>query len=59
MNEQTERWIEQHGTPLYPTQTQSFQGVELYTGADPGFLERGSICIKGWGLALLILSHFS
>ena len=30
-------------------------------GADPGFLERGfiSICIEVWGLALLILSHFS
>ena len=29
------------------------------TGADPGFLERGFICIKGWGFALLIISHFS
>ena len=29
------------------------------SGADPGFLERGFICIKVWGLALLILSHFS
>ena len=28
-------------------------------GADPGFLERGSICIKEWGFALLILSNFS
>ena len=28
------------------------------TGVDPGFLERGFICIKVWGLALLILSHF-
>ena len=27
-------------------------------GADPGFLERGFICI-GVGFALLILSHFS
>ena len=31
----------------------------LITGADPRFLERGFICIKGWGFALLILSHFS
>ena len=30
---------------------------DLSTGADPGFLERGFICIKGRGLALLILSH--
>ena len=30
----------------------------LVPGADPGFLERGFICIKVWGLALLILSHF-
>ena len=29
------------------------------SGADPGFLERGFMCIKGWGFALLILSHFS
>ena len=28
-------------------------------GADPGFLEMGFKCIKGWGFALLILSHFS
>ena len=28
-------------------------------GVDPGFLERGFICIKVWGFALLILSHFS
>ena len=28
-------------------------------GADPGFLEREFICKKGWGFALLILSHFS
>ena len=27
--------------------------------ADPGFLERGLICIKVWGFALLIVSHFS
>ena len=31
----------------------------IYTEADPGFLERGLICIKVWGFALLILSHFS
>ena len=30
-----------------------------HAGADPGFLERGFIYIKGWGLALLIVSHFS
>ena len=35
-------------------------GLErLWAGADPGFLERGFICIKVWGFALLILSHFS
>ena len=34
--------------------------TEFYTrqGSNPGFLERGSICIKVWGVALLILSHF-
>ena len=31
----------------------------LSAGADPGFLDRGFVCIKVWGLALLILSHFS
>ena len=29
------------------------------TGADPGFLERGFVCIMGWGFALLIVSIFS
>ena len=29
------------------------------TQVDPGFPERGFICIKVWGFALLILSHFS
>ena len=29
------------------------------SGADQGFLERGFICIKVWGVVLLILSHFS
>ena len=33
--------------------------MRLHTGADPGFLERGFMCIKGWGFALLILSRFS
>ena len=28
-------------------------------GGDPGFLERGFICIKLWGFALLILSYCS
>ena len=27
-------------------------------GADPGFLERGFICVMVWGFALLILSYF-
>ena len=31
----------------------------MVAGMDPGFLERGDICIKGLGFALLILSHFS
>ena len=26
-------------------------------GADPGSLERGFICIKGWGFVLLVLSR--
>ena len=29
------------------------------SGADPGFLEREFICIKGWEFAFLILSPFS
>ena len=29
------------------------------SGADPGFLERGFICLKVWGFALLFLSNFS
>ena len=32
---------------------------DIKSGADPGFLEMGAICIKVWGFALLILSHFS
>ena len=28
-------------------------------GKDPGFLERGFIYVKVWGVALLILSQFS
>ena len=31
----------------------------MSTGADPGFLERGFLCIKVWGFALLILSHLA
>ena len=30
-----------------------------FTGADPGFLERGFKIIKGLGFGLMILSHFS
>ena len=30
----------------------------LMAGVDPGFVERGFICIKVWGFALLILSLF-
>ena len=33
--------------------------LSMLQGADPGFLERGFICIKVWGFALLILSNFS
>ena len=29
------------------------------SGANPGLLERGFICLKVWGLALLILTHIS
>ena len=35
------------------------RGRSVLSGADPGFLDRGFICIKGWGFALLILSHYS
>ena len=31
----------------------------MKSGADPGFLERGFICLKVWEFALLILSNFS
>ena len=31
----------------------------LIPGSDPGFLERGFICIKVWGFFLLILSYVS
>ena len=34
-------------------------GMLKYPGADPEFLQWGFICIKVWGFALLILSHFS
>ena len=30
----------------------------LITGADPGFLERGFICIKGWGLTADFVTVF-
>ena len=33
-----------------------FLATNLNAEADPGFQERGFICIKGWGFALLILS---
>ena len=33
--------------------------VDKGSGADPGFLEMGFICIKVLGFALLIISHFS
>ena len=33
-------------------------GVGTDARADPGFLERGFICLKVWGFALLNLSHF-
>ena len=29
------------------------------SGADPGFLEKGFICIKGWAFAVTILSFLS
>ena len=32
---------------------------QAISGADSEFKERGFICIKGWGFALLILSPFS
>ena len=33
--------------------------VKLFSVVDPGFLEKGFICIKVWGFALLVFSHFS
>ena len=33
--------------------------LQIYSRANPGFLERGFVCIKVWGFTLLILSHFS
>ena len=33
--------------------------LQVLSGADPGYLERGFICIKVLGFALLILSIFS
>ena len=33
--------------------------LKKITGADPGFQERGFICIKGGEFSLLILSCFS
>ena len=36
----------------------SLINVILFTEADPGFLERGVICIKVREFAVLILSHF-
>ena len=40
--------------------TQIIDGTNyMKVGADPGFLERGFVFIKVWGLALLILSQFS
>ena len=36
-----------------------YNATYTLTGADQGFLEMGFICIKVWGFALLILSHFS
>ena len=32
--------------------------LKPFSGPDPGFLERGFICKKWWGFALMILSHF-
>ena len=35
------------------------QARPMETGADPGFQERGFMCINERGFALFILSHFS
>ena len=32
---------------------------KTHSAEDPGFLERGFICIKVWGFALQILFHFA
>ena len=48
------------GCGLSSKSTVMVMSVHLTTpGADPGFLERGYICMKVWGFALLIFAHFS
>ena len=44
---------------LDPAQARPKVWPDLETGADPGFLERGFMCINERGFALLILSHKS
>ena len=43
------------------TENRKTQKLNYSSGVDAGFLEMGFIytCIKVWGFALLILSHFS
>ena len=45
--------------PLNPfPANQDFCCLLLCPGVDPGFLERGFVCLKVWGLGFLNLSHF-
>ena len=40
-------------------QDMSLDRIGTLSGADTGFLERGFICIKLWGVRFADLSHFS
>ena len=53
------RTIRQKSVCLNHSNEGFFQVYLQIQGADYGFLEMGSICIKVWGFAMLILSHLS
>ena len=50
-------WLRRKKLSVMSELTNSATILNTKTGADPGFLERGLICIKMCGVALLILSH--
>ena len=51
--------ILRYGTLQHMNSLVSLLLLYVRSGADQGILERRFICIKRWGLVLLILSHFS